>query len=35
MIKLHVVPISGLKSPQDADFAEGSSVKFWDVRSYL
>lgn len=35
MIKLHVVPISGLKSPQHADFAEGSSVKFWDVRSYL
>lgn len=35
MIKLHVVPISGLKSPRDADFAEGFSAKFWDVSSYL
>lgn len=35
MIKLHVVPISGLKSPRDADFAEGFSVRFWDVSSYL
>lgn len=35
MIKLHVVPISGWKSPRDADFAEGSSVRFWDLRSYL
>lgn len=35
MIKLHVVPISGLRSPRDADFAEGSGARFWDMRSYL
>lgn len=35
MIKLHVVLISGWKSPGDADFAEGSCVRFWDMRSYL
>ena len=35
MIKLHVVPISSLKSPRDADFAEGFRVRFGDASSYL